>query len=159
MLEEVHGGVFVGFLQVFGEGLLGEFEVEVAVLMLALQGSLESHVALLDFIVDVLDVCAFLPQPTMGSIHLLAPVGAYLVLRSQEGGDPRDALALDQALRQFRGYLPEQSYICVEIVDFIVFYLHPQNIIKLMLEFSFALAKCMTIFCYLDSCFFKLGEE
>lgn len=146
MLQEVHGGVFVGFLQVFGEGLLGEFEVEVAVLMLALQGSLESHVALLDFIVDVLDVYAFVPQPTMRSIHLLAPVGAYLVLRSQEGGDPRDALALNQALRQFRGYRPVQSYICVEIVIerlFLLLLLNYTTITSFIELFSSRASRCL----------------
>ena len=130
MLEQVHGGVLVCLLEVLGEGLLAQLEVEVAVLLLALQSLLESHIALLDFIVDVLDVCAFLPQPTMGSIHLLSPVGVDLVFDSQEGRDPCDALTLDQALRQFRGDLPQKSYICVEIIDFIVFHLHAQNIIK-----------------------------
>lgn len=84
MLQEVHGGVLVGFAEVLGEGCLGELEVEVAVLVLALSAFLEGDIALLDFVVDVLDVRALLAQPAVGSVHLLAGMGVDLVLNSQQ---------------------------------------------------------------------------
>lgn len=79
VLEKVHGGVLIGFLEVFREGVLGEVEVEVAVLVLVFSGFLEGNFSLLDFVVDVLDVCAFLAQPTVGSVDLLSAVGVDLV--------------------------------------------------------------------------------
>lgn len=84
VLQKIHGGVLVSFMEVFREGLLAELQIEVAVLMLAFTCFLQSYFSLLDFIIDVLNVCALLTKPTMRSLHLLLPVGTHLVFRSQQ---------------------------------------------------------------------------